>query len=139
MGIILSEWQESCSLSPALRNGSRINMANNLLLRHALSQSPLPLAGGLFLKLAEKLVRMRRGGAKGAQSGSRLGCNPNTTCRTSFLPLYWGLQTTEQKTSVPFCFSNRLKGYEVGRGHSQTPLRSLGWGALGKFKQSRCA
>lgn len=34
-------------------------MADNLLLRHALSQSALPLARGLFLKLAEKLVRMR--------------------------------------------------------------------------------
>lgn len=54
--------RRAAASSPALRNRSRINVADNLLLWHALSQSSpsdtLPLARGLFLTVAKKLVRM---------------------------------------------------------------------------------
>lgn len=62
--MVLGFWglRDAAAFLPALRNGSGINVPDNLSLRHMPSQispsSALPLASRLFLKLAEKLLRM---------------------------------------------------------------------------------
>lgn len=69
MGLTPGGLWDAADSSLALRNGSGINVPDNLSLRHVLSQisssSALPLASHLFLKLAKKLLRLGQGGAEG--------------------------------------------------------------------------
>lgn len=81
-------------------------MADNLLLRHALRQSPLPLARGLFLKLAQKLVRRSQGEIRG---GLDQGAIPAPHAGRGSFPCTGVLQKTEQKMSSPFCILKRLR------------------------------
>lgn len=90
-------------------------MPDNLSLRHALSQisppSALPLASRLFLKLAEKLLRVGRGGAEaGSRGGRGWDAIPAPRAGPASHPGAGFLQMTEQNLSISLCFSKGRKG-----------------------------